>query len=74
MNETQSEDTERLKCDVNDCMNPALAKVFPTHGQTEHSALRCRKCLEYDLDRRWFREWGKKIAHRNTQYGEPNHD
>jgi len=67
MTETHTVVTERLQCDVSDCEKPALAKVFPTHGQTDHSALRCRKCLQYDLDRHWFREWREKIAHRESE-------
>jgi len=57
--------TDRLKCDVGGCKQPAIVSALPTHGATEHSALRCRDCLEYDLDRGWFKEWGEKIAARS---------
>jgi len=56
--------SDRLQCDVTDCQEPAIARVLPTHGETEHSALRCRDCLTYDHERGWFREWGEKIAGR----------
>lgn len=50
-----------LECSVTDCDSPAIVRVFPTHGGTDHSALRCRDCLEYDLDRDWFRQWADAI-------------
>lgn len=54
-----------LTCDVEGCEDPALAAVHPTHGETEHHALRCRDCLIYDLEREWFGEWRQKINARN---------
>ena len=56
--------TDGLHCDVKDCTKPALCRVFPTHGATDHSALRCRDCFEYDADRGWFEEWAEKIEAR----------
>lgn len=61
---------EQLECEVNDCSNPALCRVFPTHGKTDHSTLRCRDCLEYDTGRGWFEEWADKIDARDD-YPEP---
>jgi len=58
--------TETIECDVNDCEKPALTKVLPTHGETAHSAYRCRSCLLYDIHREWFDEWGEKIENRNN--------
>ena len=52
---------ESIVCSVTDCSAPAIARVFPTHGETDHSALRCRDCLEFDLDRDWFRQWADEI-------------
>lgn len=49
------------QCDVKGCEEPALAKVQPTYGATDHIALRCRDCLLYDLEREWFGEWRSKI-------------
>jgi hypothetical protein len=56
---------EQLECAVTDCDSPAIARVFPTHGETEHSALRCRDCLEFDLRREWFRQWADAIRDPN---------
>lgn len=56
-----------LTCDVSDCENRAIASALPTHGETEHSALRCRDCLLYDLNRNHFAEW-KQAIHRQTDY------
>lgn len=50
-----------LICDVSGCTTPALARVYPTNGQTDNEALRCRDCLEYDLGRGWFMEWEAAI-------------
>lgn len=52
------------QCDVNGCEEPALAKVLPTYGDTDHVAHRCRDCLLYDLEREWFGEWRSKIEAR----------
>jgi len=58
-----------LTCDVEGCDDPALAGVHPTHGETEHHALRCRDCLLYDLGREWFGEWREQInADRNGSH------
>jgi len=57
-------DTER--CDVDGCRSPAISRVLPTHGRTDHYALRCRGCLLYDLKRDWFREWKGKIMLRSV--------
>lgn len=56
-----SSEGEAYQCAVNGCEDPAIAKVLPTHGQTDHSALRCRDCLLYDLEREWFGEWRHNI-------------
>jgi hypothetical protein len=56
-----------LTCDVSDCENRAIASALPTHGETEHSALRCRDCLLYDLNRHHFAEW-KRAIQRDTDY------
>lgn len=53
--------TEQLLCVVQGCENSAIARVFPTNGATDHSALRCRDCLEADLDSGHFREWAAAI-------------
>lgn len=66
--------TECLECDVDGCETPAIARVFPTFGQTDHEALRCKKCLEYDFDRRWFRQWAEKIAARHDRNIETDTD
>jgi len=58
--------TEKVECDVQGCENPALAKVLPTHGETDHHALRCRECLLYDIEREWFGEWRSKIENRQA--------
>ena len=50
-----------LVCDVSGCHQPALVRVFPTHGTTDDSALRCRECLLFDLRRDWFEEWASDI-------------
>jgi len=50
-----------LYCDVKGCEKPALARVFPTKGETNHEALRCRDCLMSDLNRRHFSEWASAI-------------
>jgi len=52
---------EELHCAVKGCENPAIARVLPTHGTTEHDALRCRDCLVYDLNREWFEGWRRSI-------------
>ena len=48
---------ETLTCDVSGCDQPALARILPTYGRTDHSALRCRDCLAFDLSRDWFDDW-----------------
>jgi len=60
-----------LTCDVSDCENRAMASALPTHGETEHSALRCRDCLLYDLDRHHFAEWKRAILRETDYVGEP---
>jgi len=56
-----------LTCDVKGCERSAIVRVLPTHGETEDSALRCRECLDFDLDRGWFEEWAEKIRARDEQ-------
>ena len=56
---------ESLTCDVSDCDEPAHVRVFPTHGETDHSALRCRDCYEYDAGRDWFDRWASQIRDRD---------
>lgn len=53
-------------CDVRGCDSPALAKVLPTHGKTDHHGFRCRDCLHYDLSRGWFEDWREAIERRNN--------
>ncbi|QZX98742.1 DUF6884 domain-containing protein [Halobaculum rubrum] len=52
---------ETLTCDDKDCEQPAHVRVFPTHGETDHSALRCRDCYERDAERDWFDRWASQV-------------
>lgn len=61
-------------CDVSGCDQRAIASVLPTHGATEHHALRCRDCLLYDLDRNHFREWKQAIRDQTDYVVDPSHD
>ncbi|QZP37098.1 DUF6884 domain-containing protein [Halobaculum magnesiiphilum] len=56
---------EPLTCDDKDCDEPAHVRVFPTHGETDHSALRCRDCYERDAERDWFDRWARQIQSRD---------
>jgi hypothetical protein len=53
--------SESLVCDVSGCHQPALVRVFPTNGETEHSALRCLDCFVFDHGRDWFDRWAADI-------------
>jgi hypothetical protein len=54
------------QCDVSGCESPAITIVLPTNGRTDDVALRCRDCLEFDLDRDWFAEWADHIENRGS--------
>lgn len=58
----------KLLCDVKGCQMPAIADTLPTHGETEHHALRCRSCLLYDLRTDHFKDW-KEAIQEETDYG-----
>jgi hypothetical protein len=64
LEEFETPRTNLKQCDVRGCEEPAIVRVFPTNGQTNHSALRCRDCLDCDIGRGWFKEWAEKIAAR----------
>lgn len=53
--------SDPLTCSVTDCDEPAIVRVFPTFGQTPHSGLRCRECLQFDLARDWFEQWADAV-------------
>jgi len=50
-----------LVCDVKDCEEPAAVRVYPTNGRTNHAALRCWDCLDFDRGRNHFAEWRAAI-------------
>lgn len=59
-----------LTCDVHDCDQAAFVRVYPTNGRTDHAGLRCRDCLESDLERNWFKQWRRAIEEqRESQAG-----
>jgi len=64
MTDLDGDEQATLQCAVVGCEKPAFVEVYPTNGETEHSALRCRSCLDEDTDREWFREWAHKIRGR----------
>lgn len=55
---------EPIICDVHDCTNHAFARVYPTYGRTDHTALRCREHLQRNLAENWFRQWRQDIKQR----------
>jgi len=67
-------DGDLLTCSVAECTQPALARVFPTHGDTDHKAWRCRECLLHDLEDHWFRKWRKEIYSLDEYKNQTDHD
>jgi hypothetical protein len=59
--------SEPLTCDVKGCDEPAHVRVYPTNGRTDHAALRCRGCYDYDVGKDHFEEWRAAIERRRSE-------